>query len=354
MRESFLLIWLSAFMLTFSQVVSAREENPTAETESTKNRKIAVFFSDQFLLHDTGPHHPENPLRLTAVVDFLKKDPFLSTKISWPNFKSASIDDLKLVHSAEYLALVEKEGANIPQGVYKNLSTGDTVLSTQTVEVAKLATGAVIGAVDEVMAARANAAFALVRPPGHHATRDRGMGFCVYNHVAVAARHLQQQYGLKRILIVDIDVHHGNGTQDIFYEDNSVFYFSVHQHPLYPGSGRPNETGVGQGKGFTLNVDLPPGSDDKALLKAFQALIPAMEKFKPEFILVSAGFDAHEGDALGGLAYTDQAYIEVAKQLKNIADRYAAGRISYVLEGGYSAENIKNSVAGMMGILVRP
>lgn len=354
MRQSFLLLWLSAFSLMFNQITSAKEGDLKATHNSISHKKVAVFYINQFLLHDTGPHHPENPMRLTAVVDFLKKDPFLSTKISWPNFKSASIDDLKLVHSAEYLALVEKEGANIPRNDYKNLSTGDTVLSAHTVEVAKLATGAVIGAVDEVMASRAKAAFALVRPPGHHATRDRGMGFCVYNHVAVAARHLQQQYGLKRILIVDIDVHHGNGTQDIFYDDPSVFYFSVHQHPLYPGSGRSYETGVGQGKGFTLNVDLPPGSDDIGLLKAFQILTPEMEKFKPEFILVSAGFDAHEGDALGGLAYTDQGYIEVAKQLKNIADRYAAGRISYVLEGGYSADNIKNSVAGMMGVLVRP
>lgn len=354
MRQSFLLLWLSVFSFMINQITSAKEGDLKATQNTMSQKKVAVFYSDQFLLHDSGPHHPENPLRLTAVVDFLKKDPFLSTKISWPNFKSASIDDLKLVHSAEYLALVEKEGANIPRNIYKNLSTGDTVLSTHTVEVAKLATGTVIGAVDEVMAARAKAAFALVRPPGHHATRDRGMGFCVYNHVAVAARHLQQQYGLKRILIVDFDVHHGNGTQDIFYDDPSVFYFSVHQHPLYPGSGRPYETGVEQGKGFTLNVDLPPGSDDIGLLKAFQILTPEMEKFKPEFILVSAGFDAHEGDALGGLAYTDQGYIEVAKQLKNIADRYAAGRISYVLEGGYSAENIKNSVAGMMGILVRP
>lgn len=337
-----------------NQAASAWQEDSNAVPEDAQYKKVAVVYSDQFLRHDTGLHHPENPARLLAVVDFLKKDTFLSSKISWPNVKSAHIDDLKLVHSADYLTLVEKEGANIPQGVYKNLSTGDTVLSTHTVEIAKLATGAAITAVDEVMATRANAAFALVRPPGHHATRDRGMGFCVYNHVAVAARHLQKKYGLKRILIVDIDVHHGNGTQDIFYEDPSVFYFSVHQHPLYPGSGRPYETGLGQGKGFTFNIDLPPRAGDKALLNAFQALTPAMEKFKPDFILVSAGFDAHEGDALGGLAYTDQAYIEVTKQLKNIAERYAAGRISYVLEGGYSAENIKHSVAGMMGILVGP
>ena len=152
-----------------------------------------------------------------------------------------------------------------------------------------------------------SSAFALVRPPGHHASSSMGMGFCVYNSVAVVARYLQKKYGLERILIVDFDVHHGNGTQDIFYEDNNVLYFSVHQHPLFPGTGRPNEIGKGEGEGYTLNVELPKGSGNNEVIEAFNLqLKPAMDQFRPEFVLVSAGFDAHKGDPLGQLNYTDE------------------------------------------------
>lgn len=315
---------------------------------------VAVLYHENFLLHETGAHHPENPARLTKVVDFLKNTPAFAQKIYWPNFQAASREMLALVHTTEYLDLVERTVNTLKKGELKHLSTGDTVVSEHTLVAAKLAVGAVAAGVDEVMAKRAASAFALVRPPGHHASSSRGMGFCVYNQVAIGARYLQQKYGLKRILIVDIDVHHGNGTQDVFYADDSVFYFSVHQHPLYPGSGRPSETGVGKGKGYTLNVDLPIGAGDTAVLSAIQhQLIPAMEKFKPEFILVSAGFDAHEGDLLGDLNYTDQGYAEIAKIVRKIANQHANGRVVYALEGGYSAENISHAVAEMLNILMK-
>lgn len=321
---------------------------------NTDAPKVAILYHEQFLLHYTGAHHPENPARLTTVVDFLKKSKTLATKIYWPTFQPAPREMLSLVHTPEYLDLVEHTVKSLKKGELKNLSTGDTVVSEHSLEAASLAVGAVASGVDEVMAKRATSAFALVRPPGHHATSSRGMGFCVYNQVAIAARYLQQKHDLKRILIVDIDVHHGNGTQDIFYADDSVFYFSVHQHPLYPDSGRPSETGIDKGKGYTLNVDMPIGAGDAAVLAALQnQLKPAMEKFKPEFILVSAGFDAHEGDLLGDLNYTDQGYAEIAKILQSIANQHANGRIVYALEGGYSAENISNSVAAILGVLVR-
>jgi acetoin utilization deacetylase AcuC-like enzyme len=202
------------------------------------------------------------------------------------------------------------------------------------------------------MAKKAASAFALVRPPGHHATSNRGMGFCVYNNIAVAAKYLQKEYGLKRILIVDYDVHHGNGTQDIFYSDESVFYFSVHQHPFYPGTGRENETGQGKGKGATLNVELPEGSGDKLLVSAFeQNLVPAMKNFNPDFILVSSGFDGHKDDLLGGLSYTSNGYKSVATILTELANKYADGRIMFMLEGGYTSSSTNESIIAVLEVL---
>lgn len=315
--------------------------------------KVAVLYNAKFLLHDTGPNHPERPERLERVVAHLNGDKKLSAGLVWPEFMPATIEAIGTVHSQDYIKLVERETKAIGKNGTASLSTGDTVISPGTWEAATLAAGAGIAGCDEVMAGRVSSAFALVRPPGHHASRSRGMGFCVFNNAAVAARHLQKHHDIKRVLIVDFDAHHGNGTQDIFYDDNSVFYFSVHQHPFYPGTGRPTETGNGKGAGFTLNVDLPAGAGDNAALDALRnTLKPAMEKFKPEFVLVSAGFDGHKDDPLGGLAYSDEGYATMANDLLGIADRYASGRIVFLLEGGYGLESVARSVARILAVLL--
>ena len=331
---------LSVFLGTFSNIPFANDKS------------VGIFYDERFLLHDTGPNHPENPERLIPVIRDLKNNDQIISNTIWPNFQAATIEELSLAHSKEYIELVDRQVSQLNKN-RAFLSTGDTPISKDSNLVAKLAVGAGLEAVDQIMAGDLSSAFALVRPPGHHASSSMGMGFCVYNSIAVVARYLQKNYDLKRILIVDFDVHHGNGTQDIFYEDSSVFYFSVHQHPLFPGTGRPNEIGKGEGKGYTLNVELPKGGGNNEVIEAFNLqLRPAMDQFKPEFILVSAGFDAHMGDPLGQLNYTHEGYGAIAEILQDISQKYADGRIFYMLEGGYNADNISQSVQKILNVLI--
>lgn len=314
---------------------------------------MTMLYDARFELHDTGPGHPERASRVNAIVERLKHKASFTPFLRWPAFSPATRQDVERVHSPAYLDLLETEQVSVKPGQIRPLSTGDTMLSKASLSVAMLASGAGMAGVDAIMTQQSPVAFALVRPPGHHATRDRGMGFCLINHIAVAARYAQQRYGIQRILIVDIDVHHGNGTQDIFYADDSVFYFSAHQHPLYPGSGRPTETGVGKGTGFTMNIDIPPGSNEARVLQAIQQqLIPAMQQFRPELIMVSAGLDAHAGDTLGALAYSDAGYAAIAKAIQSLATRHAQGRMLWMLEGGYVPANNANAVEAMIEALV--
>jgi acetoin utilization deacetylase AcuC-like enzyme len=251
--------------------------------------------------------------------------------------RAVTNDDLLLAHAPEYIALAERE---IRSGA-DNLSTGDTAISRHSWDAALKAAGSALAAVDGVISGKVKRAFCVVRPPGHHANADRGMGFCVFNNIALAARHAQRRHGVERVLIVDWDVHHGNGTQDIFYEDGTVFFFSTHQFPWYPGTGRAEETGAGAGKGTTLNCPLPAFSGREKIFTCFeQKLLPAAEKFRPELVLISAGFDSREGDPLGQFLLKDKDFADLTRLVAGIAERHAGGRIVSLLEGGYNLSGL--------------
>lgn len=301
-------------------------------------------------MHAPPPDHPESPERLRALLHRLEQEGLLARLRQIPG-REATDDDLHLCHTRAYLATVRKDLARRAP----LLSTGDTHLSLHADESARAAAGAAMAAVDAVLSGSVRNAFAAVRPPGHHATLNRGMGFCVYNSVAIAARHARRAWGVDRILIVDWDVHHGNGTQDIFYDDPSVFFFSTHQAPWYPGTGWPDETGSGPGRGTTLNCPFPAGSGRREILGAVcRKLLPAMEWFRPALVLISAGFDSRRGDPLGLFRLHDGDFRELTDAVLEIAERWARGRVVSVLEGGYSLQGMPSAAAahlrGLMGL----
>jgi len=289
--------------------------------------------------HDPGPGQPEQPARFDAVLSSLEHSGLAARMLRIPS-RVATEDELAACHSRGYIATVKRE---IAAG-YAELSTGDTLLSPPSLEVALAAVGGVLNAVDAVVERRAQNAFCVVRPPGHHATADRGMGFCIFNNVALAARYAQRRYGIARVMIADWDVHHGNGTQDIFYADGSVFVFSTHQHPWYPGTGHPDETGDDAGAGATLNRPFPAGSGRAEILGAFQNdLLPAAREFQPDLVILSAGFDSRLGDPLGRFTLCDADFADLTALMLEIADRYAGGRLISVLEGGYDLAGLASA-----------
>jgi acetoin utilization deacetylase AcuC-like enzyme len=252
------------------------------------------------------------------------------------------------VHSPAYVNFVrdicERGGGLLDQG--------DTLVSGGSFEAAIAAVDSVLTAADLLMAGKVDNAFCAVRPPGHHALPDRAMGFCVFANISILARYLQQHHGLAKVGIVDWDVHHGNGTQDIFYEDSSVLFISLHQFPLWPGTGRASERGRGAGEGFTINIPIAPGTSEAEYLARFeQCVLPAIDDFAPDVLLISAGFDAHRDDPLGGLRLTESGFACMTTQLRAVADRHCKGRIISCLEGGYNLDALQASVVAHVGAL---
>jgi acetoin utilization deacetylase AcuC-like enzyme len=301
----------------------------------------ALLLDRIYMQHQTGPGHPERPERYDAIISGLEGAGLVKAAVRIPA-RRATEDEIALCHSREYIAVVKRD---VSRGLH-DLSTGDTAISPKSLDVALDATGGVLNAVDAVVTGKASNAFCAVRPPGHHATPVRGMGFCLFNHVAVGARYAQKKHGVRNILIADWDVHHGNGTQDVFYTDGSVFFFSTHQSPWYPGTGASGETGDGAGKGATMNCPFPAGSGWKEIGGAFrERLVTAMDQFKPELVFVSAGFDSRLGDPLGQFRLTDDDFADLTRMMMDIADKHAGGKLVSVLEGGYSLEGLSKGVA---------
>jgi acetoin utilization deacetylase AcuC-like enzyme len=309
-----------------------------------------AFMADPiFREHLAGRRHPECPERYDAVLDSLERAGLIA-KMLHVDARDATQDELMLCHTPEYLRVARSDVAS----GRPYLSTGDTDITPNSWDVAVRAAGGVLNAIDAVLTGAARNVFCAVRPPGHHANAGRGMGFCLLNNVAIAARYAQRRHGIGRVAIVDWDVHHGNGTQDIFYRDGSVFFFSSHQWPLYPGTGRADETGEDAGEGATMNFPFPAGSGRREILGAVEnSLVPAMERFRPELVLISAGFDSREGDLLGRFTLTDDDFTDLTRAVMGIAARHAAGRLVSMLEGGYNLDGLASAatahVAALMG-----
>lgn len=310
--------------------------------------KVGVVRGEIFLKHDTGWGHPESPERLVSIYGMLEQSG-LSKELETIEPMRASKAEICLVHSQEHFAAVANTA-----GMNQFYLDGDTPASPDSFEAALFAAGSLVSLTDKVLSGKLNSGFALVRPPGHHAEQDQAMGFCLFNNVAVAAAWALKEKGLKRILIVDYDVHHGNGTQKAFYDTDQVLYMSSHRYPFYPGTGYFSETGHGRGEGFTVNVPLPGGMGDNEFDAVYsRILMPIARQYKPELILVSAGFDAYQLDPLGGMEVSEQGFARLASILLNLADELCPGRLVFVLEGGYSIEGIARCIRETFELLLR-
>ncbi len=324
-------------------------------------KKVGFVSSARFVDHDTGAGHPERPDRLRAIHRAVRMAGLIESADPFPEFRidlgierqdavklveidpyPAEVEQLRMCHAAtmiEHVQRFAKVGAVLDQG--------DTPTCPESYEVALLSAGSALAAVDAVMAGDVDRAFSAARPPGHHAEQLRPMGFCLFNNVAIAARHAQRTHGLERVAIVDFDVHHGNGTQDIFEDDPTVLFISLHQHPdtLYPNTGHAHEVGHDAGRGATLNIPMNPGAGDEHYERAFDTkVLPALEKFRPHLLMISAGFDGHVDDPLAHIELTDDGFAMMTQKLVESANAHCGGKIVSVLEGGYNLRALGRGV----------
>ena len=297
----------------------------------------------RYIRHGAGVIHPEAPQRLVAIYDMLD-NPDMSWKFSRIDARHATREELERVHKPSFIDSIAQTA-----GKSMTMIDSDTVATAETYDTARLAAGGFMNAIDSVVSGESKNAFALVRPPGHHAQEATATGFCFFNNIAVGARHALARWGLERILIVDWDVHHGNGTQYAFYEENQVLYFSTHQYPAYPGTGGAAEMGMGEGRGYTLNVPLRLGANDALYVRVFRELLsPVVRSFRPELILVSAGFDPYIGDPLGEMKVTPEGFACMTRILLDLAEEWCGGRLVMVLEGGYNIQGLKKCVRAVL------
>ncbi|HIQ23073.1 MAG TPA: histone deacetylase [Planctomycetes bacterium] len=332
-------------------VRKATEERPVPqETRRPASSATGLAYDPVYLKHRTGLGHPERPERLRAIIRRLEETGLADHLVRIPA-QPAPLEWVHRVHAPQY---VERVRSSCQSGIGW-VDSPDAPASSDSYEVALMAVGGVLAAVDAVVEGRVRNAFCAVRPPGHHALPNHAMGFCLLNNVAIAARYAQERHSLRRVLIVDWDVHHGNGTQEVFYRDPAVFYFSVHQHPFYPGTGSQSERGAGEGLGYTLNVPLPSGSGDEAYQRVFEEIFePAARRFDPDFVLISAGFDAHQDDLLGGMVVSTEQFAWMTRSVKGIAETCCRGRLVSVLEGGYELTGLAHAVEAHLRVLAEP
>lgn len=307
------------------------------------SKDCGIVFDKRYLLHDTGAH-VEGASRLRAIDEMLLSSG-LKKRVALIEPRFAKDEEILLNHTSTYLSRLKAMGAGYLDA--------DTVLSEKSFETAMLAVGGCLNMTDAIMKGNIKRGFAFVRPPGHHAEMDRGMGFCLFNNIAIAARYLMKEHNLKKIAILDWDVHHGNGTQNSFYGEKEVLYLSIHRSPCYPGTGSVYETGEGEGKSYTVNLPIPAGAGDDGYTKSFEEIfLPKMRAYKPEMILVSAGFDSHGYDPLGGMEVSADGFGKMAALLVDLAEEACNGKIGFFLEGGYSLDGLARSVKEVMLVLL--
>ena len=305
--------------------------------------KVGIVLDKLYVDHDNGPGHPETFERVLAIVDMLKFTKMFDEVVRIEP-RDATREEITLVHTPEHYDKIAST-----KGKHKVFLDADTSTCAVSFDAALRAAGGTISAIDSVLSGEVDRAFPIVRPPGHHAEADRPMGFCLFNNVAVGAAYLTEVKGLDRVLVIDWDVHHGNGTQHIFEDSSKVLYFSTHQFPFYPGTGAAEEVGTADGAGYTVNVPMPPEMGDNEFISIFDEILkPIIDQYKPQFILVSAGFDIFFEDPLGGMKVTPEGFAKLTRHLTDQADRVCNGNIIFLLEGGYNLDGLWISTKEML------